>query len=282
MLRVRVRSAVTLTIFLSLTGCDTPSAVSTFCGTATTTLSSASTVLADIRGSCLREVNTNRVIGSFTLPVTSDPNCALVGTQGDAAIAAAKLLAEYFSTINSLATIGTAKTSADANTLAANTAGVFAVGSAETTAVGSIAQDLTSGIMNVYQTRKLAQDLPKASSDVTAITNALITIIQTNYINQELANEEKKIANPYKTFLLAHNSPEVTLTLEGNWQADEQNLQARRVAANSAVTALQTLSKGFADLANNARTLKAKELSGLLEPYVTQMQTLVPQIQKAF
>jgi hypothetical protein len=227
-------------------------------------------------------VNTNRVIGTFTLPVTSDSSCTAVRTQAVAAQSAAKLLTEYFTTINSLATIGTAKTSTDANTLAANTAGAFGAGSAEKTAVGSIAQDLTSGIMTAYQTRKLAQDLPKASKDVTAITDALVSIIQTNYINQELADEERKLANPYKSFLLAHNSPEVTLTLEQSWIADEQALQTRRVAAQNAIAALQALSKGFADLANNAHSLKAKELPGLLNPYVTQMQTLIPQIQKAF
>lgn len=280
--RVGVVRFLALIGLVFLAGCDTPDAVSKYCSSAITTLTSTTTVLGDLEGSCLREVNTNRVIGTFTLPVTSDSSCTAVRTQAVAAQSAAKLLTEYFTTINSLATIGTAKTSTDANTLAANTAGAFGAGSAEKTAVGSIAQDLTSGIMTAYQTRKLAQDLPKASKDVTAITDALVSIIQTNYINQELADEERKLANPYKSFLLAHNSPEVTLTLEQSWIADEQALQTRRVAAQNAIAALQALSKGFADLANNAHSLKAKELPGLLNPYVTQMQTLIPQIQKAF
>jgi hypothetical protein len=35
-------------------------------------------------------------------------------------------------------------------------------------------------------------------------------------------------------------------------------------------------------LAANAHQIKAKEVPGLLGPYVTQIQALIPQIQKAF
>jgi hypothetical protein len=148
MLRVQPASAVhTVALFFSTAGCDTPDAVSKFCSSAVTTLSSTATVFADLEGSCLREVNTTHDIGTFTRPVTSDPNCTAVKTQATAAESAAKLLSEYFSTINSLATVGTAKTSADAGTLVSNTAGAFQARSAEKTALDSIAQDLTSGVM---------------------------------------------------------------------------------------------------------------------------------------
>jgi hypothetical protein len=269
-------------LFCFTAGCDTPDAASKFCRSAVTTLSSTATVLADLERSCLREVNTTHDIGTFTLPTTSDPNCTAVKTQATAAESATILLSEYFSTINSLATVGTAKTSADAGTLVSNTAGAFQAGSAEKTALDSIAQDLTSGIMSAYQARKLARDLPKASTDVATIINGLVKIIQTNYLDQALKDEEKKLANPYKDFLLNHNSPEAMLILDQRWQADEQILQARRASAQSAIMALQALSKGFADLASSAHSLKAKELPSLLDPYVTQLQTLIPQIQKAF
>jgi hypothetical protein len=267
---------------LFVAGCDTPDSVSQFCSSAVTTLSSVTSVLADLEGSCLREVNTTHDLGTFTLPATSDPNCATVGTQAAAAQSAAKLLSEYFNTINSLASVGTAKASTDASALATNAAGAFDAGSAAKTAIGAIAQDLTSGVMTVYQSRKLAQDLPKASNDVSAIIDALVKIIQNNYIAQELADEEKKLPNPYKAYLSGHNSPELAISLEQKWQADEQALQGRRAAAQSAITALQAVSKGFSDLANNANHLKAKEIPGLLDPYVSQIQSLIPEIQKAF
>jgi hypothetical protein len=62
------------------------------------------------------------------------------------------------------------------------------------------------------------------------------------------------------------------------------NIRVKRqrwIERNAPARHLITLSKGFADLAANARTVKAKELPNLLAPYAAQMQTLIPQIQKA-
>jgi hypothetical protein len=70
--------------------------------------------------------------------------------------------------------------------------------------------------------------------------------------------------------------------LDTRWQSDEQAIESKRAAARSLVTSLNALSKGFADLAAKSRTLKGKEVPGLLAPYTTQMQTLIPQVQKAF
>lgn len=274
---------ITMSLLFIFTGCNTPDTISKFCASAVTTISSATNVLADQGPSCLREVNDNTsMLGSFNPPVTSDPNCALVTTQANASIAAAKLLSEYFSTLNSLATVGVSTPSSDAGTLAANAAGIPGATANQKTAISSMAQDLTTGIMSAYQYRKLADDLPKAKTNVDDIVAALISVIQANYLDQLLNDEEKKLANPYKTFLSQHDSPEARLSLDQRWQADEQTLQARRASAQSAITALQTLQKGFDQLADNANKVKAQEVPSLLAPYVSQLQALIPQIQKAF
>ena len=70
--------------------------------------------------------------------------------------------------------------------------------------------------------------------------------------------------------------------LDDRWRADEAAIQAKRASAQSLISALQALSKGFANLASNAHSLKAADLPGLLGPYVAQIQALIPQIQKAF
>ncbi len=264
-------------------GCNTPDTVSTFCSAAVTTLSSTTNVLADLGSSCLREVNDNTYsLGSFHLPVTSDPNCNAITIQANASTAAAKLLSEYFSTLNSLATVGTSTPSTDAGTLAGNATTVAGLTADQKTAMTSLAQDLTTGIMSAYQYRKLAEDVPKAKTNVDDIVAALISVIQANYIDQLLKDEESKLANPYKAFLSQHSSPEAELLLDQRWQADEQALQARRASAQSAIAALQTLQKGFDQLADNATKVKAKEVPGLLAPYVSQLQILIPQIQKAY
>jgi hypothetical protein len=273
---------VAILLFLSV-GCDTPDTVSKFCSSSVTAISSTTSVLADLGPSCLREVNDNTyTLGSFQLPAASDPSCDAITAQANATIAAAKLLSEYFSTLNSLATVGTSAASTDAGTLATDATTDAGLTANQKTAITSLAQDLTTGIISAYQYRKLAEDLPKAKQNVDNIVAALISIIQTNYLNQLLNDEEKKLANPYKMFLSRHNSPEATLSLDQQWQADEQTLQTRRASAKSAVAALQTLQKGFDQLADNASKVKAEEVPGLLAPYVSQLQTLIPQIQKAF
>jgi len=269
-------------LFIS-TGCNTPDTVSSFCSSAVTAISSTTTVLADLGPSCLRAVNDNTyALGSFTPPIGSDPGCAAIGTQADASIAAAELLSEYFSTLNSLATVGVSTASTDAGTLATNAAAIPGATADQKAAISSLAQDLTAGIMSAYQYRKLAEDLPKARKNVDNIVTALVAVLQNNYLDQLLKDEEAKSANPYKTFLSQHNSPEAILSLDQRWQSDRQALQAKRTSAQCAISALQTLQAGFDQLADHATKIKAEEVPGLLTPYANQLQALIPQIRKAF
>jgi len=261
--------------------CTTPDAVSKFCGSAATTLTSAIPVFDDMKLSCLREVNSRNEFGTFKPPVQSDPNCTAIGNQAAGAAAAAKILSDYFSAINSLASFGTAKAGTDAQNLLSKTGAAVGASSAAQTALGSIAQFLVSAATSGYQQKQLEKDLAKVSGNISAVASALITIIQDDYIGRILKSEEEKLGDRYKEFA-KNASPEVKLLLDDRWHADELALEAKRASAQSLVTALQTLSKGFADLAANAHQLKAKEIPGLLGPYVTQLQTLIPQIQKAF
>jgi hypothetical protein len=214
--------------------------------------------------------------------VQSDPNCTAIGNQAAGAAAAAKILSDYFSAINSLASFGTAKAGTDAQNLLSKTGAAVGASSAAQTALGSIAQFLVSAVTSGYQQKQLEKDLTKVSGNISAVVNALITIVQDDYISRQLTSEEQKLADRYLEFA-KDKSPEVKLLLlDGRWNADEQALAAKRASAQSLITALQALSKGFADLAANAHQLKAKEVPGLLGPYVTQLQALIPQIQKAF
>jgi hypothetical protein len=211
-----------------------------------------------------------------------DANCTAIGNQADGATAAAKLLSDYFSAINSLASFGTAKAGTDAQNLVTKTAAAVGENAKAQTALGSIAQFLVSAATSGYQQGQLDKDLTKVSGNISAVVNALITIIQDDYINRLLASEEQKVADRYREFAKDNKSPEVKLLLDDRWHADEQTLEAKRASAQTLITALQALSKGFEDLAANAHHLKAKEVPGLLGPYVTQLQALIPQIQKAF
>jgi len=286
--RSRILLICVSAVVLLLAGCVTATAVSTFCASAATTLASAKPIFSDMKASCLRELDAREPIGSYKTSA-NDPkmapsiaNCNAIGTQAEGATAAAAILSDYFSAINALASFGTAKAGSDAQTLATKTTAALGSGSAAQTAIGSMVGDLTSVFTSGYQLKKLESDLTRVSGNITAVSNGLVSIIQKNYIDQLLMDEENKTAARYKEFYKPSFSPEAQVMLEDRWKTDAAAIQAKRASAMSLISALQALSKGFADMATNAHKLKSKELSGLLAPYVTQVQTLIPQIQKAF
>lgn len=228
-----------------------------------------------MKASCLREVNSRVEFGTFQPPIESDPNCTESGDQAAGAAAAAKLLADYFDAINSPATFNSAKTSTDAQTGATKAGAAFHEDTAAQKAMGSIAQFLVSAATSGYKLGSLERDLSQASSNVSAVVNALVTIVQIDYIGRELKSEEEKLSIRYREFAKA-KSPEVQLMLDDRWHADEQALNAKRASAQCLVIALQALSKGFAELAANTHKLNDKEVPALLTPYVTQIQALIP------
>jgi hypothetical protein len=270
-----------ITLLLLTTGCDTPDTVSKFCASSNSTLVSAIPIFQDLQGSCLREENIEKGIGTFE-SVQTNASCDEIGKQADGAVAAVQILTDYFSAINSLATFGTAKTASDASTLISKTTAAVGINSPAQTALSSIASFLTTAVTNAYQQKSLDKDLIQVSTNIGNVTDALVKIVQTNYIDQKLNIEENKLASRYKEFALKQPTGEITLELDDRWRADGQNIIAKRASAQNLITALNTIKKGSADLATNAHSIKAKEIQGLLDPYVTQLQTLVPQIQKGF
>jgi len=279
--RAPIISVLVVLLELWLVSCATPDAVSKFCGSATSTLAAAAPIFDDMKQSCLREVNSRNEFATFTPPIQNEGNCSLIGDQAKSAAAAAKILSEYFTAINSVASFGTSKAGTDAQKLLSEATALGGANSATQTALGSIAQFLVSAATSGYRQIQLEKDLSKASGDVPIVVTALVTIVRDDYIGRQLLSEEQKLSDQYREFA-RNKSPELTLMLDGRWHADEQGIAARRASAQNLVIALETLSKGFTDLATNSHHLKAKELAGLLEPYAAQLQTLVPQIQKAF
>jgi hypothetical protein len=272
-----------VTLALALTSCTTPDAVAKFCASAVTTLASANAVFGDMKLSCLREVNSRQTFGTFKPPSESDAGCDAIGVQGDGAAAAAKILSDYFSAVNALASFGTAKVATDAQALVSKTSAAVGAGTPAQTAIGSIANFLVSAAASGYQQKQLEKDLTSVSGNIPPVLNALVTIVQRDYIGLLLASEEQKLTNRYREFAKDNSkSPEVLLMLDSRWQADEAALNTKRASAQSLASALQALSKGFASLAASSHRLTAKEVPALLGPYVTQIQALIPQIQKAF
>ncbi len=277
------RLAFFAVILLMPSGCKTSSGVSKFCGSATSTLASADPVFRDLAATCLREVNIQKGIGSFEV-VQKDPSCELIAQQADGARAATRVLSDYFSALNSLATFGTAKVGSDASALLSRTGAALGATSAAQTALGSMASFLATAATGVYKQKSLDRDLIAASKNIGDVIDALVAVLQTNYLGpgQGLTQESQKLTTRYKEFAQTHATADTMLTLDRQWHDDESSIEAKRASAESLVCALLAIKQGTANLAANAHSIKAKDLSSLLEPYGAEVQTLIPQIQKGF
>lgn len=280
--RVSVRKAALLSLALLLVaGCNTPEGVAVFCAASSTTLTEAAPVLRDLGGSCLRAKNLEKDVATFD-PVASDPACAEVDKQAEGAVAAAALLSRYFDALNTLAAVNTLKTGSDSSALVAEATAAFGANTTAQSALTSIAGFLTNAGTRSYQQKALARDLTTASANVATITDALTTIVQTNYLHQELGNEEQKLTVRYRGFAQQHPDGTVLLHLEERFDADHTRLNERRASAEALLTSLGTIKSAVANLAANPRSLKARQLDLLLKPYTEQLQTNLPEIQKAF
>jgi hypothetical protein len=127
-------------------------------------LDAAGPVFDDMKQSCLREVNSRSEFFTFRPPLSSDPECSLIGDRAEGAKAAAKLLAEYFWAVNALASFGTAEAGKNAQSLATQAGAAAGAGTATQNALGSIAQFLVSTATSGYQRKNLEKDLTKPAA----------------------------------------------------------------------------------------------------------------------
>jgi hypothetical protein len=232
--------------------------------------------------SCLREVNSRTAIGEFVPFKQEDAACDEIGTEVKGAVAATKLLAEYFNAIDSLASFGTTTASSDAQQLAEQASSAFGASSDAKGAVGSMASFLTNAALSGYKRKQLEKDLNAVSGNIAAVTTALVKIVNEQYLNRILIDEESKTGIRYLEFKKIARSPEVTLSLDDTWQANLKTFESKRASARSLAAALSAMSDGMSALAQKSHSLTEKEVPGLIAPYTAQIQALIPQIQKAF
>ncbi len=277
----RFRLSLLLALLLLVPGgCAAPDTIADFCGASEGVLTASVPVFADLGASCLRVKTLEQGIGTFAV-VKSDSGCAAIDAQAKASVAAAKILEQYFGALHSLAKFGAAKPASDASTLAAGTAALAGSDTTAQTAIAAMAQFLTTATFSRHSTRSATSDMVQVNRNVAAVCDALITILQTNYVDQELADEERKLAVHYREFAVEHPEPQMVALLDERWQADRKALGARRTAARQAVAALEAVKAGVGALAARGDSLKAKEIPALLDPYIQRMQALLPEMQKA-
>src|SRR5271157_5392898 len=157
-----------------LLSCDTPDAIANFSSSAVVTLRSGDSLFDDMRGTCVREAQTREPFGSFSVSDAAAPAvCDDVGKQAEGLKAASKILSNYFTALNDLASFGTSKTGDDVRGLLAKASGQAKLSAARQDALGSIAGLLTRVVAAGYQRKKLADDIVKAHGDIKAVLDGL-------------------------------------------------------------------------------------------------------------
>jgi hypothetical protein len=277
-----MKRAIILVLALLLLSCNTPDSIAKFCAAGVAALKTGDAIFDDMKGSCLREVQSREPLATFTvLPSPSSTACDDIGKQADGLKAASQIVAKYFSALNDLASFGTSKAGDGAKDLLTKATTLGKLPAAPQTALASVAGFLVNLATAGYQQKHLADDIVKTNGDLKIVLAGLAESVNGPYKNL-LADEQQKTAVRYKEFALQHqNAADVLLILDSRWQADLAALAARRAAAQSFAAALDTLAKGHDDLATHAHSLKAKELGGLLSPYSAQLDSLISAIQKA-
>ena len=267
-------------------GCNTPAVVAKFCSAAVATLGAGGPIFGDMKPSCLREVNSRSPLASFAMANDDDPACTEIGKQAAAAKAASQVLADYFAAVNALASFDSGKVGTSAGGLVNEASGVAKAGTNTKNALEALGKFLATAATSGYQQRQLARDLPQTSQNAIAVLDALSAVVRDDYVGRLLKSEEQKLATQYKDFVSARQgstplSAEAQLALYDRWRSDDDAISARRATAEQFVTGLQAMSKGLSSLAANADKITAKELFALLEPYASQLEMLIPAIQKA-
>jgi hypothetical protein len=265
------------------TSCNAPDNIAKFCSSAVATLGTSNGLLDDMKASCVRESQTRESFGSFVISDPIPAACIDVGNQAEGLKAASKVLSSYFTALNDLASFGSTKAGEEATGLVNRASSSRTnLNAASQKALASIAGLLIRLGTSGYQQKQLADDIVNTHADIKVAIDGLAEAVGVAYLHQ-LQDEEAKTATRYKEFLLGHQTAaDAILVLDSRWQSDRSSFAAKQNAALSYQTALNTIAKGNEDLAAHARSLKAKELPGLLSPYAAELESLVPAIQKAF
>jgi hypothetical protein len=262
-------------------GCNTPAVVAKFCSAAVATLGAGDPIFADMKASCLREVNSRSPLASFAIAKDDDSECAEIGKQAAAARAASQVLADYFAAVNALASFDSGKVGTSAGDLVNQASGIAKAGTNTKTALEALGTFLVTAATSGYQQRQLARDLPQESQHAIVVLDALTAIVRDDYVGRLLKPEEEKLAAQYKEFVAAQKgstlSAEAQLALYDRWRSDDGAISARRATAEKFVTGLRSMSKGLSTL---AATKKHEKLIALLEPYATQSWNAYPCVQR--
>lgn len=278
-------------IYACLWSCTSPQAVATFAGSADKALEEGPAIFSDLHQSCLRRYADIQPITPSFMPgaMTADgsaaissepPVCARFGSQGEALGKASGILSAYFRAVQQLAAFNSSTVSSASEQTAENAASAASLNSTQVADIGKLAGLVTQIFTAHYQRSRLLEYLREADSSISSVTEGLETIASQDY--EGLLEEERRaVTRRYQDNADVQNTA-LVLLLNRAYADDMADLNRREAAAKAYVKALQQIRAGHNMLAKNAGHLNAKDLSIALEPYTSELQTLLPALQKGF
>jgi hypothetical protein len=306
-LQRRIPETVFLTAVVALAACliscVSADVVAKFAGDASKSLSQGTSVFDDLPASVVRracDANVEKRDFDFKsadeaciINPEEQANLSSAKKDRDDIVAVQKVLIDYFDAIQQLAAFGKAtdssgksKDDASAGSTSANnlkTSGKL-TSNDEVKAVTSLGQIMVKAFSTGYRNRELSRDLKDADDAVAAITGALTHIVKEDYMF-----DPKRAVLPSLLNLEAHAMREQYKDADGSpvllrvsWTDRSSKLLARSSSASSYVEALEKIRSGHKKLESQKSQLKAQSLAADLQPYISSLESLIPQIQKVF
>jgi len=281
---------VLLLAALLLQSCASPQAVASFAGNAEKTLDGGAALFGDIHASCVRRHRAAAPLSPIFFPAALQaassgeppeiPQCAAFAPQGEALGKASQVLSAYFRAMQQLASFNSTTVSGPGEQAASSIAMASGLSFTQVDSTSKLANLLTQAFTERYRQGNLVKMLSQADPSIASVTQAFEDIVAKDYEGL-LREEQQTLAAEYQA-VADMKAPATVLLLNRAYAGDLDQLNGRKAAAKAYVEALHQIREGHHALAQNARSLKAKELAAALQPYTDKLQGLLPIFEKRF
>lgn len=281
-------AACVAALSLTAASCTSPQAIGAFAESAQKALTAGEPLFEDLHASCVRRETARP--GEPILPLFVPPGsklapkpapelaaCDRFASQAQALGKVSDVLTGYFRAIQQLAAFNTTAV-ATANQNDAQAAATAAqLSLVQIDSVAQLAGLITRVFTEHYQHSRLLADMLEADPAVANITEGFQSVIS-NYL-VFLQEEQQTLTARYQQ-VGDVNQPATLLLLNHAYTDDVAEIQRRRTEAENYSKALGEIREGHHQLIEDAKHMSAKELSLVLQPYTSELNTLAPLVQK--
>ena len=278
-----------LVLLTSLASCTSPEGIAALADGAGKALNEGPALFKDIHESCVRRHEDAQPITAIFLPPvivraseakSEIAACAPFAAEADGLAKASGVLTAYFKAMQELAAFATSSVSGPNEEAAENAATAANLSLTQIDSIGKLSGLVTQLFTERYQRSHLVKYLREADPSVASITRGFEDIVSKDYAGL-LQEEQQTLTAQYQDVGDVRDTA-ILLLLNRAYSEDGDDLNRRKAVASAYVAALQQIREGHHKLAQNADRLNGKSMTVALQPYITQLQALIPTLQKGF